>query len=62
MFTAHKSIASKIKDAFPTAVTVTGSDTPEQKQKSVDSFQNDPGRMVIIVNIQSGGVGITLTA
>ena len=62
VFTAHKSIASKIKDAFPTAVTVTGSDTPEQKQKSVDSFQNDPGRMVIIVNIQSGGVGITLTA
>ena len=62
VFTAHKSIASKIKEAFPDAVTVTGSDSSEQKQKSVDSFQNDPNRMVIIVNIQSGGVGITLTA
>lgn len=62
VFTAHKSIASKIKQSFPDAVTVTGSDNPEQKQKSVDSFQNDTECKVIIVNIQSGGVGITLTA
>lgn len=62
VFTAHKSIASKIKQSFPDAVTVTGSDSPEQKQKSVDSFQNDTECKVIIVNIQSGGVGITLTA
>lgn len=62
VFTAHKSIASKIKKSFPDAVTVTGSDSPEQKQKSVDSFQNDTECKVIIVNIQSGGVGITLTA
>lgn len=62
VFTAHKSIASKIKQSFPDAVTVTGSDNPEQKQKSVDSFQNNTECKVIIVNIQSGGVGITLTA
>lgn len=62
VFTAHKNIASKIKDAFPDSVTVTGSDSPEQKQKSVDRFQNEPDCLVIIVNIQSGGVGITLTA
>lgn len=62
VFTAHKSIATKIKKNFPDAVTVTGSDSPEQKQKSVDRFQNDSDCKVIIVNIQSGGVGITLTA
>lgn len=62
VFTAHKNIASKIKEFFPDSVTVTGSDSPEAKQKSVDSFQNDPTCKVIIVNIQSGGVGITLTA
>lgn len=62
VFTAHKNIASKIKESFPDSVTVTGSDSPEAKQKSVDRFQNDPTCKVIIVNIQSGGVGITLTA
>ena len=62
VFTAHKNIASKIKESFPDSVTVTGSDSPEAKQKSVDRFQNDPACKVIIVNIQSGGVGITLTA
>lgn len=62
VFTAHKNIAAKLKEAFPDSVTVTGSDSPEAKQKSVDRFQNDPTCKVIIVNIQSGGVGITLTA
>lgn len=62
VFTAHKSIAMKIKSAYPGAVTVTGSDTPEQKQKSVDAFQTNEDCKLIIVNIQSGGVGITLTA
>lgn len=62
VFTAHKNIASKIKESFTDSVTVTGSDSPEAKQKSVDRFQNDPTCKVIIVNIQSGGVGITLTA
>ena len=62
VFTAHKSIAMKIKSAYPDAVTVTGSDTPEQKQKSVDAFQTNENCRLIIVNIQSGGVGITLTA
>lgn len=62
VFTAHKNIAAKLKESFPDSVTVTGSDSPEAKQKSVDRFQNDPTCKVIIVNIQSGGVGITLTA
>lgn len=62
VFTAHKNIAQRLHTSFPGSVTVTGSDTPENKQKSVDRFQNDDDCKVIIVNIQSGGVGITLTA
>lgn len=62
VFTAHRNIADKLYSAFPGAVTVTGSDSPEAKQKSVDKFQNSNECMLIIVNIQSGGVGITLTA
>lgn len=62
VFTAHKSIAQKLHKAFPGSVTVTGDDSAEGKQKSVDRFQNTEECRVIIVNIQSGGVGITLTA
>lgn len=62
VFTAHKNIAQRLHAKFKGSVTVTGSDNPDQKQKAVDRFQNDKECKVIIVNIQSGGVGITLTA
>lgn len=62
VFCAHKSVVAKIKKSFPNAMTVTGDDNQEQKQKSVDKFQNDEECNLIILNIKSGGVGITLTA
>lgn len=62
VFTAHKNIAAVLHGSFSGSVTVTGDDSPESKQRSVDLFQNDDDCKVIIVNIQSGGVGITLTA
>ena len=43
------------------AVKHNGLMTTTQKQKSVDSFQNNPKIKVFIGNIQSAGVGITLT-
>ena len=33
----------------------------EDRQKSVDDFQNDPNVKVFVSNIVAGGVGITLT-
>ena len=62
VFTAHKSIAAKLHKGFRGSLTLTGSDSPAAKQRSVDLFQNDDGYKLIIVNIQSGGVGLTLTA
>ncbi len=43
------------------AVTHNGPMTTKQKQKSVDSFQNNPKIKVFIGNIMSAGVAITLT-
>jgi SWI/SNF-related matrix-associated actin-dependent regulator 1 of chromatin subfamily A len=43
------------------AVIHNGPMTTTQKQKSVDSFQNNPKVKVFIGNIKSAGVGITLT-
>ena len=34
----------------------------EDRQKAVDAFQNDPKARVIVLNLQAGGVGLTLTA
>lgn len=42
-------------------VTLTGQDKMDERQKSVDAFQNDEDTKVIIMNIKAGGVGLNLT-
>jgi len=55
-------IGDEIRSIFPKAVSVNGRCTQEEKQKSIDRFQNEPEVQLIVCNIKSGGVGITLTA
>jgi SWI/SNF-related matrix-associated actin-dependent regulator of chromatin subfamily A-like protein 1 len=62
VFAWHKEIVMDLKAAIPGSVTIVGDNSMEQRQIAVDSFQNDPKVQVIICNIKSGGVGITLTA
>lgn len=62
VFTAHKSIVTAVTRHFREAVTITGSDSPDEKQTAVDRFQNDAECRLAVVNIRSGGVGLTLTA
>lgn len=62
VFVHQKEIAQSLLKEYPYAVTVTGSDTPESRQRNVDSFQHNPKTNIIICNIKAGGVGITLTA
>lgn len=62
LFAYLKEVVEALKDEFPDAVTVTGSDNTAQKQESVDRFQNDPECKLIILNYKSGGTGLTLTA
>lgn len=47
---------------FPTAVSVTGRDSSDEKQAAVDAFQNNPKVDIIICSIKAAGVGLTLTA
>lgn len=44
------------------AVTITGSQSAEQRMEAVDRFQTDPSVSVAVCNIIAGSVGITLTA
>lgn len=41
---------------------ISGRDSLEERQAAVDAFQSDPDARVIVLNLQAGGVGITLTA
>jgi SWI/SNF-related matrix-associated actin-dependent regulator 1 of chromatin subfamily A len=62
VFAWHKEMVQELKAAIPNAVTIVGDDSMEERQRAVDNFQNDPKTQVILCNIKSGGVGITLTA
>lgn len=62
LFAVHHEIVDSILKEFPNAVTVTGRDDQNSKQRSIDAFQNDTKTQLIVCNIKAAGVGITLTA
>ena len=44
------------------SVILNGQMSKEDRQKSVDEFQNNPDIKIFISNLKAGGVGITLTS
>lgn len=67
IFAIHRTVIEKLAERLKEfgVVTMYGGQTSAEKQYAVDSFQNDRDRnspRVFIGNIQSAGVGITLTA
>ncbi|MGL5958289.1 MAG: DEAD/DEAH box helicase, partial [Phocaeicola sp.] len=62
LFCSLHEVVDQLKDHFPHAVSVTGRDTQDEKQRAVDAFQNDPKIDIIICSIKAAGVGLTLTA
>lgn len=62
LFCSLREIGDRLKEAFPAAVMIRGGMTPDEKDHSVKSFQNDSRVKVIICSIKAAGVGLTLTA
>lgn len=62
LFCSLHDVVDELKKHFPTAVSVTGRDSQDEKQRAVDRFQNDPKADIIICSIKAAGVGLTLTA
>lgn len=62
LFCSLHEVVDQLKIHFPTAVSVTGRDSQDEKQRAVDKFQNDPKTDIIICSIKAAGVGLTLTA
>jgi SWI/SNF-related matrix-associated actin-dependent regulator of chromatin subfamily A-like protein 1 len=61
LFGHHREIVDTLAAEFR-APSITG-DTPIiQRQAHVDRFQSDPDTRLIVLNLQAGGVGLTLTA
>lgn len=46
----------------PLAVQIDGRTSLSDRQAAVDRFQNDPACRLAVVNLQAGGVGLTMTA
>lgn len=57
-----QTLAQRMRERNIKAVTLTGADDMDQRQKSVDAFQSDDKTKVFIANIKAGGVGLNLTA
>lgn len=57
-----KQIAAILREKKIGTVTLTGADNMQQRQNSVDGFQNDKTIMVFVANIKAAGIGINLTA
>lgn len=55
-------IGDSLRKIYPNAVSVNGRLSADEKQKSIDGFQQNPSIQIIICNIKAAGVGITLTA
>lgn len=63
IFAVHRNVINLLMETFhDVAVKVDGSVTQVDRQRAVDSFQNDDKVRLFIGNIQAAGVGITLTA
>ena len=62
VFVHLKEVARSIKEMYPGSVSITGDDSMEERNNSINRFQNNANVRVIVCSLQAGGVGITLTA
>lgn len=61
VFAHNVSIVDELANRYGN-LRVSGRDDSDARQRAIDSFQNNPESRVIVLNLQAGAVGITLTA
>lgn len=61
LFAHHVDLVKSLKEEFD-ALAIYGETGLEEKQNAVDKFQNDEDEKLIIISLQAGSEGITLTS
>jgi hypothetical protein len=62
VFAQHVDVQHALADAFPDAVHILGSDSPQSRDESVQRFQNDPDVQLCVCSLRVAAHGLTLTA
>ena len=62
VFATHRAIISELLEEFPDALSITGDTSAEDRQKVVETFQNDETVNLAILGLQAASTGITMTA
>lgn len=61
LFAHHTKVVDELANHFK-CPKINGAVSVEERQRAVDSFQSDPNTKLIVLNLKSGSVGLTLTA
>jgi len=62
LFAWHVEVQNELVAAFPGCARVIASDSKEKRDEEVRRFQEDPSCELIVIGLNVGGVGITITA
>jgi SWI/SNF-related matrix-associated actin-dependent regulator of chromatin subfamily A-like protein 1 len=61
VFAEHIATQRAVLDRFPDALHILGSDSTQNRQRAVDSFQREDGPQLIVCALKAASQGITLT-
>jgi len=61
VFADHIAIQQAVRERFPGAAHIMGSDSAESRQRAIDDFQRPDGPQLIVCSLRAGSQGITLT-
>jgi len=62
LFAQHIAVQKELLNRFPEAARLLGEDSGEVRDRNVTRFQTEAGCRLMVVSLQAGGLGLTLTA
>jgi SNF2 family DNA or RNA helicase len=60
VFSFFRQVIDDVCDLFPGAQQITGSTSSTRRQEILDSFVQDPDQVILVMQVDAGGIGINL--